>query len=541
MNVLFQTAFQYWEQLDHPTSLGLYLLARNKQWDEVLTHKVIPESFDDLNPSDFAKAIAAVSFLKKNPHVPGKGAASRKAAALDTWFDGERRCYETNDRLAAFEVHPLQTGVQAEFLRLVRKRIISWLGSGPSDDEIHRNARHGPGTTFSSSVAKPTAADKFSEIPTLTHDAVWFLASLVGTKWGASIASRYEPGRVDYLCYTRGNRFTTVPKDAVRDRSIGIEGSINVYFQLALGSAMRSRLRRNCGWDLDTAAQIHREMAKTASIDGTFATIDLSNASDTLSKSLVRILFSGTGWLHLMEDLRSKRTFVNGRWHLLEKFSSMGNGYTFELETVIFAALASVWLEQNGHLGLLGVDLFVFGDDIIVPTGVAESLIRVLAFAGFTANGNKTFFKGSFRESCGADFFRGHNVRGFYLKSDVKPDTEATFTVHNGAKRAFKNCGVNSPWFLEWVRYNLIHPKLQVGGPDRLGDSVLHGAKERVRWKRGIRWIKVVSWTRPIVIPWSHFSDDCRLTCTVAGYVAPRGLTQRGGRRRLKLEYVSDS
>jgi hypothetical protein len=535
-----QTAFQYWAQLDCPTSLGLSIAAKAGDWMTVLTHKVGPENFID--PYDYAQANAAVCFLKKNPDVQGSTQEARKAACAKSWKEGEASCYRANERLSPILVAPLSGDPLAEFLRKVRTQLLSWLRHAPDDAEMQHRARHGPGKTFSSLVTSPTAADKYSEPLTLTHGATWYLANIVGTKWFEETSSRYVTSSRDCIQYTRGNRFTTVPKTALTDRGIAVEATLNIYQQLAVGGSIRARLRRYAGWDLDHAASIHREMARTASIDGSFATLDLSNASDSLCKNLVKVILRDTSWLPLLEDLRSPMTRFDGKWHLLEKFSSMGNGYTFELETCIFAAIASVCLQLSGHSGELGKDLFVFGDDIIVPTDTHRLVVAALRWCGFEINKEKSFASGPFRESCGADYFLGHPVRGFYLKDRITYGTQRIFTVHNGAKVCLDRCGVSSPWLLGWIRRNLLPARYRsVGGSSRLGDSVLHGVQSTEKWRRGIRWVKAVEWTKPTTVKWSYFSPNVRLACRLTGYGHTFGIDSRGVLLSGSLVWVSDS
>jgi hypothetical protein len=341
---------------------------------------------------------------------------------------------------------------------------------------------------------------------------------------------------------TRGNRHTVVPKTALTDRNIAIEPTVNIYFQLSVGSAMRSRMRKHAGWDLDNAAPVHREMARRGSVDGSFATIDLSNASDTLCKNLVRILLSGTRWLDLLEDLRSTRTRVDGCWHLLEKFSSMGNGYTFELESCVFAAIAAECLVLRDIEPVLGHNCAVFGDDIIVPGNCYQLVVDTLRWCGFEINTAKSFGSGSFRESCGGDFFAGAPVRGFYLKDALSNvNHQRTFTVHNGARAVFRNCGVSTPWFLDWLRSTLPIRLRLLGGSDRLGDTVLHGVRARERWKNGIRWVRTARWSSPILIRWNHFSEEARLACRLTGYGDTFGINSRGARSCFEEVWVSDS
>lgn len=536
VSLTLQAAFRYWEQLDCSTSLRLTLLGRAGMWAEVLSVTVEPEHFAD--PAEYAKASYAVAFLKKNPDVPGFSSEVRRQTALATWYAGEASCYHANERLSPSLISPFSDDMLTQFLRKVRRRLIEWLGPAPGDDELKTRARHGPGTTFSSTVANPTAADKYEDKMSLTPGASIHLLNLAGTKWMSLTETKYLASGSPFD-FVGGNRHAIVPKDAKTDRNIGIEPTVNLYFQLAVGSALRSRLRRKAGWDLDNASAIHRHVAREASIHGHFATIDLRNASDTLCKNLVRILFRDTSWLPLLEDLRSPKTRVAGRWHVLEKFSSMGNGYTFELESCIFAALASVTLELKGHVGVLGHDLFVFGDDIIVPTDTYELVTAVLREVGFEINTSKSFHKTAFRESCGGDFFDGEPVRGFYLKQPlVKQNNQPWVALHNGV---YSLQFVTFKSFLEWVRDRLPVHIRGIGGSARLGDQVLRGVEPVYKWRNGIRWVRAIRWGNPILVRWSYFSEEARLACRLTGYGDTFGINTRGIRRNLETVWVSDS
>jgi hypothetical protein len=60
----------------------------------------------------------------------------------------------------------------------------------------------------------------------------------------------------------------------------------------------------------------------------------------------------------------------------------------------------------------------VFGDDIVVLEEAFGPVKRLLGILGFRPNVDKSFGRndGTFRESCGSDFYRGVNVRGVYCK-----------------------------------------------------------------------------------------------------------------------------
>jgi hypothetical protein len=133
--------------------------------------------------------------------------------------------------------------------------------------------------------------------------------------------------------------------------------------------------------------------------------------------------------LSILRSARSAVTTLPGGAEVeLHMISSMGNAYTFPLQTIFFTAVVLTVYKMLGikaelpHRGPFTVDgtlgnFAVFGDDIIVRTEAYHSVCQALSLFGFKVNQDKSFFEGDFRESCGHDYIRGYNVRGVYLKS----------------------------------------------------------------------------------------------------------------------------
>jgi len=191
---------------------------------------------------------------------------------------------------------------------------------------------------------------------------------------------------------------------------IAIEPGINLWFQKALGSMIRRRLAR-FGIDLNDQSR-NQSLAYLSSIDGSLATVDFSSASDSISLEVVRELLPPR-WFQILDIVRSKvgrksdGTIV--RWN---KFSSMGNGFTFELESLIFFAAASAVQE---YLHLDG-EISVFGDDVILDVRGYPMFAEYSAFLGFRVNLQKSFSSGGFRESCGSHYFSGVDCKPVFLK-----------------------------------------------------------------------------------------------------------------------------
>jgi hypothetical protein len=122
-------------------------------------------------------------------------------------------------------------------------------------------------------------------------------------------------------------------------------------------------------------------------------------------------------WWSLLDDLRVKTTILpDGTLHELEMFSTMGNGFTFELESLLFYAITRVVCERSGIKGRISV----YGDDIIAPVAVVRRLQRVFDYFGFTMNSKKTHSSGLFRESCGKHYYGGFDVSPFYIRREVQ-------------------------------------------------------------------------------------------------------------------------
>jgi len=219
----------------------------------------------------------------------------------------------------------------------------------------------------------------------------------------------------------QGSRLTFVPKSNEISRTICTEPILNMFFQKGIGYVLEKRLREVVGIDLSTQPQKNRSLCRIGSLTGRFGTIDLSSASDSMSLELVRKWFPDhiVRWLELTRC--KKTTLPGGRSLDLHMISSMGNAFTFPLQTIFFTSLVvgayraldrKIEYPRGDTIG----NFAVFGDDIIVLQEAYNLVLKMLSYTGFSVNYDKSFNEGLFRESCGHDYFNGHNVRGVYLK-----------------------------------------------------------------------------------------------------------------------------
>jgi len=223
-----------------------------------------------------------------------------------------------------------------------------------------------------------------------------------------------------------GSRLSFVPKNDKISRCICTEPTLNTYFQLGLAAHLESRLNERYGISLSSQQFKNRDLARLGSITDNLITLDLSGASDSISLSMLRLFFP-SDFVRWLEMFRCTETQIPGLGtQELFMVSSMGNGYTFPLQTMIFSCVVASAASFRGiPLGpsRSSNSWGVFGDDIICPRELTRDVIDLLTLLGFTINSDKSFVEGPFRESCGADFYLGTNIRGIYLKSLLTPSS----------------------------------------------------------------------------------------------------------------------
>lgn len=440
---LLTVARELYVGLDTPVSLGLEILLRYGELEQVVRKRINPLDYNDL--LKFRLDYQAVNFLAKAPlKISG---VDPQAKAVQSFLESEESCRRTNHRIRLYRDSPHTVGPLVHSVLHGAIKIISSTLGLVNSNELLSKCRFGPGADSTTSANRTTAYDKLLAKPEATQDAIPLACVLINETHGLQCAFGRDPitgpqqlfAESD-LSHVRGNRITFVPKSAVTFRTIAIEPHLNIYMQLGIGGMIRSRLRKR-GLNLDDQ-EGNQFLARLGSQTGELCTIDLSSASDTLSRELVRELLPEP-WFNLLDATRSKVGLLRGEGSTTaviryEKFSSMGNGYTFELETLIFWAIARSVLETLGisvHDSSGLPTMRVYGDDIVVPTAAYQTLVDVLAWCGFATNDKKSFSSGYFRESCGKDYYAGTLVRPFFQK-ELPCDVQALYRMANGLRRA---------------------------------------------------------------------------------------------------------
>jgi len=398
---------EFLSSLDCPRALTVLMLYRNGEHEQLAKLEINPLNYRDM--AEFRDAYAATKFLSKF-----KGLSlsyDLDEVALTKFQEFEILCGQTNLRFKHLQRDPKFSGRVVWLHSAVIRKIERVLGEF-SSEEFFSQPDWGPGASTMIKRREASPARKFQCETGVTRD----LNDLIPLPilraayplWGKHLEE------MGYPTLQIGNKVITVPKDATTNRVIAVEPGINLWFQKAVGNMIGRRLRR-CGIDLRYQSKNQR-LAYKGSLSNLIASIDLSSASDSISRAVVEELLPPR-WYSIMDSCRSHYGSQSGQPVLWNKFSSMGNGFTFQLESLIFFAVAFCCTEYlNQDVSLVSA----YGDDVLLPSVCFELFQEMMDFYGFRVNGKKSHHDSPFRESCGAHYYLGVDVKPIYLKDKVE-------------------------------------------------------------------------------------------------------------------------
>lgn len=388
------------QQIDTPRSLTVYMLAHYGEIGQLLDLKINPLNYVDHH--SFADDYLVTEMIKKSKSL--STGLDLEQVAYSKWLSAEQQCFAANELLESYRlglVTPTRSPTDHIIARAIQicNKTLGRL-TPKTLEIIYESMEFGPGAT-ASVKGIVTRGRKFTNpTPTTTQQLLDFGLFCLPHMWKEQVHG---------FAIQEYNELVFVPKNAKTHRAITIESDLNIFVQKGIGAVIKQRLR-NIGIDTENQWKVNRHLAQRAWRDS-LCTIDLSSASDTISLNLVE-LFVPHDWFDLMCWARPEFTKYRDTVHRLEKFSGMGCGFTFELETLIFHSVLLACKEIRSCT----LPVSTFGDDMICSVDIMDDVVNALSFLGLKVNGDKSFGKSTFHESCGADFFKGQSVRPFYLR-----------------------------------------------------------------------------------------------------------------------------
>lgn len=380
--------------------------------------------------SDCTQAIVVSGLSKKFERPDDTHARNRKEAAM-----GKVRVM--NRTIWTHKRPPLhQVSIEQLALMLKVKSIMTtWFrGATFSLDDCWV----GPGESFEARRGHTSPVAKFSGDVTVTPDALPLFRKFLQRTPGLVDAYRNGEYRIKLV---KGNRMSTVPKTVEKDRVICMEPDGNMLLQKALGQCFRRVYQKVTGRDLDRTQDFHKKIVYEALIPNGRshllpATIDLSGASDSISMLLCKEILPP--WIFsLICSTRSPMFKIGDEWEPWNIVSSMGNGFTFELLTLITLAVCYVSRCQF---------MTTYGDDIICDSGSAGRVVKNLELLGFTINIDKSCIGIPQLESCGAFSFAGNHILRYEL-TWMQTDHDVVVTMNKLLRLSeyYANCTLLGP------------------------------------------------------------------------------------------------
>lgn len=367
----------------------------------------------------------------------------------------------------------LSYDVNHPHLPKINKILRRWLGSHTPGELV---PRHGPGA-----VAEAGRCSLEEKYRLLGNDAR--LEYAFGTL--SSGARNFD----------RCSKTIFVPKSYKAFRTISMEPATLQYYQQAVWRLIDQQVRASrflCSHIGFSDQERNQRLALSGSLQRNYATIDLSAASDSVSYALVKECFRGTWLPRYFLATRSTDTLLpDGTRISLQKFAPMGSALCFPIETLLFAAICECVAQEHCVAG----DFSVYGDDIIVPTAIAEDVIATLVALGFDVNRSKSFTDPQcwFRESCGAEYCDGFDVSPMRVsRKYASQDNNVRFqkwidSANSAYTRGFRHL---RQFFIDKIRKQRIVARF---APDSLLSGSYSNFHAKRRWNRGLQRLEILS------------------------------------------------
>lgn len=371
-------------------------------------------------------------------------AYDRWPATRAAWFKTEHQCLRHNQRFAVMRSRisagkpPTKIAGINKLCRRFYEALTFALGDSFPTEEVCESAYYGPGSTVGirgREVHYVRKVETFEcgalardmAVEALRHDrAVW-------AQVGCDPHYSTNPDAIEgFKRVTRellskagepSDRLMFIHKSITALRSIGAQPTSSGMLQLGVHS-IGVHILRNLGIDLEDQSR-NQKGAYLGSRDweseNPYYTLDKSNASNLLALGLVQTFFPpawGKALCRLRTTSYEAPPELGGGTHPYHMYAGMGNGTTFFVETLVFWAIAYATSDHKDVESFVKEKAYaIYGDDVVLRRKHAVRYQRLATFLGFQFNKEKTFLDGPFRESCGADYYMGVNVRPAYPSS----------------------------------------------------------------------------------------------------------------------------
>lgn len=485
------------EAFDNPQSLAIaisYRLSDFQTVDPSLLKERDPSHFNDAHSYYVHRQIIAL--FKKSMYMTYEGCAQTES--IDNFFEVDRLTLESNTRIQ--QSTDIRYGGILEYAREIVRSVI---GEIPNYDVLYPNLSFTKGSVCGlggSNVNLVKKLEFFSDLP-VSKGAKPILDFIIKKD---QLFSNIYPNFIESdIC-----ELFTVPKQYNKVR-VAAKGQLgNMLLQRPIGEFFKSRLRR-VGIDISKQEAFHKFIVEN--FWDVYATLDQSDASDRLCVELCRKILP-YDWFRLLNLTRHHYVVdLSGDVHPLHKMANQGCGFIFELQTLIYYALAKATVlydygRDRGNNTLISV----YGDDLICEEVFAPAIAETLVFFGQQINFEKSYFTGRFKESCGCDTYDGFDIRPVYIKqfsNGIRGLYELSNIVKRISSRYLDDSAFDKRFIYAYRQcLSAIPNAKKFFGTYELGDAVLHASQHEIpkliKKYEGSRtgYYKRGCWVQPMII-----------------------------------------
>lgn len=318
----------------------------------------------------------------------------------------------------AKELRPVLEDVRQQFLHFVEVTDLLGLieastpqpGPGATNRPTEKHMRYRPHV-------------RYNQIERVFQYEDWFYPNW----YYAFISDGVHNGLYNFTVNSPMARFKAVPKTYGKPRGVCIEENEMQVFQQLVRKAFYKAIELYFGDKIALRKQsVNAELALNSSASGTHATIDESEASDRIARELVKnatslvpkiwTILDALASKYVIPPIEVKDEFPDPI--KLNKFAPMGSALCFPVMSLIHMFLIKAII--RAHCSSFTThdlnEIYVYGDDIILPVKYTELVYRELPKYGMKLNTDKSFYRSKFRESCGVHAYNGVDITPVYVK-----------------------------------------------------------------------------------------------------------------------------
>lgn len=235
------------------------------------------------------------------------------------------------------------------------------------------------------------------------------------------------------------SRYKDIPKKFEKPRGICLEESETQFAQQGLRRPLYEYIEKNQAVSPEVRGRINfsdqsvnRALALTSSLTREYATLDMRNASNNVGREQVLCMFLKSPLFDVLEALSTKflklPDYASVRTMESNMFAPMGSGICFFIMSVFhFALMRSILRHSKVPSDRdAAYDLYVYGDDLIVPSSCVYTLYTCMPAFGCEFNETKSFVHSQFRESCGIHAYAGYDITPTFVKNVITKHTGST-------------------------------------------------------------------------------------------------------------------